>query len=53
MDPHEHRRPTGADRTVVAIARFLSQLHPFVIVATILVICMAVYAVLWALQQHS
>ncbi len=37
----------------VAFARLLSNLHPFVIAATILVLCLAVYAVAWALAKHS
>lgn len=53
MEPHEDRRPTRSERVVVALARLLSQLHPFVIVATLLVICLAVYAVAWALAKHS
>ena len=53
MDPQGGRRPKGADLVVVAIARLLSKLHPFVIAATVLVLCLAIYAVLWALQKHS
>lgn len=42
----------ASEVVIVAGARFLSKLRPFVIIATVLVICLVVYAVAWSFHKH-
>ncbi len=53
MEPQGRKRLTTSDVVVTVLARFFSRLLPFVLIATILLICLAVYGIAWVLQNRS
>lgn len=52
MEPQGPKRIRSQDVAAVALARFLSKLLPFILIATILVLCLAVYLVAWSLKKN-
>ncbi|GEM_PF-5638616 len=53
MEPQGRKRLTTSDVVVTVLARFFSRLLPYVLIATILLICLAVYGIAWVLQNRS
>ena len=41
-----------SDKIVTRVARLLSQLRVWVIVGTVLAICMGVYAIAWSMKRN-
>lgn len=53
MEPQGRKRLATSDVVVTVLARFFSKVLPYVLIATILLICLAVYAVAWLMQKRS
>lgn len=51
MEPNKRLR--SSEVVVTVLARFLSRLLPFVLIATILLICVAIYGIAWFMQNRG
>jgi hypothetical protein len=46
------RKPSKVELATYLLSRYLNQLHPVIWIITILVICMAVYAISWGFKTN-
>jgi hypothetical protein len=46
------RKPSRFELTTLFLSRYLNQLHPVIWIITVLVICMAVYAISWGFRTN-
>ncbi len=53
MEPQGRKRLATSDVVVTVLARLFSKLLPVILIATILLICLAVYGIAWFLQNRS